>query len=139
MPELRGVDPSGSAIAIDYKPQQKTLLFVLSTKCPACGANWPKWDSLLSKVSGNQVRLVFANVSGVMTDPYLDRYKLRRGTVLSNVNPQSVLDYNFRTTPQTVLVGASGKVKRVWLGPLSDVNIEEVLREVGVSETGRSQ
>jgi hypothetical protein len=135
MPELRGVDPSGSAIVIDYKPQQKALLFVLSTKCPVCDANWPKWDTLLSNVNGSQVRLVFANVSGAMTDFYLDRYKLRRGAVLSKVDPQSILDYNFRTTPQTVLVGPLGRIEKVWSGLLSNRDLLEIQNQV--AENGR--
>lgn len=97
----------------------KLLIITFSPGCPACQANQDSWMRLVSTLKQKGVRVLW-----VSRDPIeITRgYCLKHGIPLSN----TLADPPYRTfaqlglarVPNTLLVGAEGRVEKVWAGRL---------------------
>src|SRR5487761_1942320 len=64
VPPLDGVALDGTPVNIPYAGDKRhTIIFVFSTSCLICAANWPNWKELAEHIDANRYRVVYANLS----------------------------------------------------------------------------
>jgi len=120
VPALSGKDPQGNPLVIGYGQDKKqTVLMVFSPECGVCEVNWPNWDRAIRTADANGDRVVGVNLAPALSQKYLDQHGLRDHSVIAEADASAVFGYNLRFTPQTIVVGADGKVQWVWTGVLN--------------------
>lgn len=105
------------------------LLFVLSTSCPHCLANLPKWADINRRVAPSGRYVVGLSVQGTgETTQYIQDNGVSFYTVTT---PDSAfLDrYRIPGVPATLLVSTGGIVQNVWVGELTDDQVAEVVNQ----------
>jgi len=125
--DLRGFDVQGKPVSITYQGDtRKVLLFVFSPTCSFCAENWPNWWRIFSELDRNTVLPAAVDVTATVTPEFINQHQMTGIPVLAQVDPRAVVEYHFHLTPQTILVGADGKVEKVWSGVLSAANMAEI-------------
>jgi hypothetical protein len=136
MPGLRGVDLEGKPVEVLYgKDSRKVLVLVFSPTCPFCDQNWPKWQQVISSLDLSAVRPVLVDVTSTTTAGFVSQHQLSSLPVILKADPRATLDYRFHLTPQTILVGPSGKVEKVWTGVLNDSSLADLKQHLADSKT----
>jgi peroxiredoxin len=136
MPDLRGFDPDGKPVEVEYgKDPRKVLVLVFSPTCPFCDQNWPKWEQVISSVDRSMVRPVGVDVTSTATAPFLSQHQLTGLPVFLKVEPKVTVNYHFQLTPQTILVDRAGKVEKVWTGVMTDSAVTDLKQRIGGSKT----
>ncbi len=136
MPDLRGFDPDGKPVEVDYgKDPRKVLVLVFSPMCPFCDQNWPKWEQVISSLDRSVVRPVGVDVTSTVTAPFLSQHQLTGLPVFLKVEPKVTVNYHFQLTPQTILVDRAGKVEKVWTGVMTDSAVTDLKQRTGGSKT----
>ncbi|HEY2363073.1 MAG TPA: redoxin domain-containing protein [Candidatus Angelobacter sp.] len=136
MPDLRGFDPDGKAVEVDYgKDPRKVLVLVFSPTCPFCDQNWPKWEQVISSADRSVVRPVGVDVTSTAKAPFLSQHQLTGLPVLERVDPRVMMNYHFQLTPQTILLDPAGKVEKVWTGVMTDSAVSDLKQRIGGSKT----
>jgi hypothetical protein len=131
MAELSGVDADGNFEFVGFGVQkQPTLILVFSPTCEVCRVNWPNWDAILHKASSG-ARVVAINLGGHLPNAYLTNHHLNAMDVIAQPFSEGVLEDHFRLTPQTIVVGANGRVKKAWLGALTPRDIRAIEELLG--------
>lgn len=124
LPPLVGYDSTGKKLTYSYGDDSRdTLLLLFSPGCHACDENWPNWTRLIHSLDRQSTRLVIANVaSGLpVTSEYVARHEIEGFPLLTQVSPESMQAYKMLYTPQTILIGHDGKVRKVQTGSLADM------------------
>lgn len=118
MPKLPG---------IDYGVAPRTLVLLLSTKCHYCQESLPFYKRVIEEQRRNAQNVslfaVFSNGEADVKE-YKDRNQLDLKSV-ANVNASSI---SISGTPTLILVDAEGKVSDLWVGKLSPLDEDEVMR-----------
>jgi peroxiredoxin len=132
VPELAGHDPDGKPLSIAYgADQRKVLIFVFSPTCGFCAENWPKWWRIFPALDRTAVRPVSVDVSSSVTRDFIAQHQMTDMPVVAQADPKALVRYQFRLTPQTILVDAGGRVEKVWSGVLDESNVAEIERMAG--------
>lgn len=127
--QLAGVGLDGRRLELPFgTQQQRTLLFVFSTRCAVCNLNWPQWQSIAHSLQREPLRLVFANIESPIDGGYAKLYGIDRDTVFAQLDPAYQAALNLRLTPLTILLAPCGEVVHVWPGPLSNDETNDLLR-----------
>jgi hypothetical protein len=127
MPPLEGLDSSGSRVAIGYKaPYTKTLLFIFSPACDFCSQNWPNWVAISRDIESRSVRVAYVNLMGRVPADYLRRWGVLSANLVEQVDPKSLVSYNLRYTPETILLDGSGRIVDVWEGVLDTNQVRRI-------------
>jgi peroxiredoxin len=115
MPPLRALDLEGRKVDISYQSDNRpTIIYVFSPMCKFCQNNAVSIASLAEQVSAT-FRIV--GVSLVKQDvERFARERSMRFPVLTDVDPKVKDAFHMTGTPQTYLVGADGRLKKVWKG-----------------------
>jgi hypothetical protein len=111
--------------------QRPTLLFVFSTECSICRANWPWSETVAKAIDKRRDRIVYANLSELLTPSYLAEHHLSEATVLARVDPSSVLSYGLGMTPLLLLIDQNARIPKVWIGRLKDSQVTEIRQARG--------
>ncbi len=123
------VTAAGESVRVSFdEGQQRTLLLVFSSTCPACESNMPIWNELLAGERPASVRVL-----GFQTD-------LAAGTTphdggppcpIYAVGPRARPPFNrLPYVPATVVVDHEGRVRSVWFGVLGADQQAELRREI---------
>ncbi len=122
VPPLVGYDLSGNKVTYSYgEDSRDTMLLVLSPGCHACDENWPKWNRMIKSLDGHSTRLVIANIASIpVTSEYISRHQIDGIPLVAEVSAESLQAYRLAYTPQTILIGHDGRVRKVHTGMLSD-------------------
>src|SRR4051794_8554037 len=132
MPDLKGFDPEGKPIGVEYgKDPRKVLVLVFSPTCPFCEQNWPKWEQVISSLDRSVVRPVGVDVTSTAKEPFLSQHQLTGLPVVEKVDPRVMLNYRFQLTPQTILLDPAGKVEKVWTGVMTDSAVSDLKQRTG--------
>lgn len=117
VPAITGYDVSGHRLKFPYgKDSRKTVVLVFSPRCNACITQWPIWHKIVASLDGKKFRVVAIDQASLTSTDYLDTYQLRDFNVIASPDAETILAYDLRATPQTILVGATGIVEAVWTG-----------------------
>jgi hypothetical protein len=105
---------TGKQITVDRG--QPRLIFYMSPHCGVCAKNMPEWSSIAHQIGPKNALFVLANPGEMPLMPaYLAKYDLGNFPTIS-ADPDVVGRYYLLQVPKTVLVGADGKVAKVWRG-----------------------
>lgn len=118
LPPIRGVDLTEHAVVVSYGngDRRNILLLVVSPQCRACEHNWKNWQRLLEHVDHSKCRTVVVDLSGTIDTSYVSVHGLDGASIIKAVDWQSLLAYNLRATPETIVIGRDGVVKRASTG-----------------------
>ena len=128
VPSFTALNSDGEEVEIAYSEMAaNTLLFVLAVDCGACQRNLDNWSNIASRLEKSPCRVL-----GVALDP-LD--KIKNYVIAHQLNypvfvPADtgfVRNYKPFVTPQTLLIGATGRVEKIWIGVLEAPQQEEIL------------
>lgn len=133
LPRLSGLSPEGTLLDLEVGGDGRgTLLFVFSSSCPLCEANWPFWERLGRNVPDRRYRLVYVNLTDSLRADYRARHYFRPSApIIGTLDPRHAVVYNLTISPLLLLVGDDGVVSHVWVGRSDEsdqADVERVLR-----------
>ena len=116
-----------SGLALDGRPQQVTLpesgsnllIITFSPGCPACQANQDGWKKLANTLELKGVRVLWVSRDPIeITRDYCSKHGIPLSDVLADPPYRTFAQLGLVPVPNTVLVGAEGRVEKVWAGRL---------------------
>jgi peroxiredoxin len=133
VPSLHGLDARGRALKVSFGDSQvSTLLLVFSPRCGWCDLNMPSWSALLEKARDRPLRTIAVATRQEGAAEYAERHQLTRASVMIEAEPKDVAAYKMVVTPQTILIGSTGRIERIWVGALLDDDLRDLERALGI-------
>jgi peroxiredoxin len=97
----------------------KLLIITFSPGCPACQANQDGWMRLASTLEQKGVRVLWVSRDPVeITRDYCVKHGIPLSATLADPPYRTFAQLGLARVPNTVLVGAEGRVEKVWAGRL---------------------
>jgi peroxiredoxin len=97
----------------------KLLIITFSPGCPACQANQDGWMKLASALEQKGVRVLWVSRDPIeITKDYCTKRGIPPSDVLADPPYRTFVQLGLARVPNTVLVGAAGRVEQVWAGRL---------------------
>jgi peroxiredoxin len=97
----------------------KLLIITFSPGCPACQANQDGWIRLASTLEQKGVRVLWVSRDPIeITRDYCVKHGIPLSDVLADPPYRTFAQLGLARVPNTLLVGANGKVEKVWAGRL---------------------
>ncbi len=132
-PQIFGLDDRGNKVLVDFgSGAKKTVLLIFSTTCGVCDQNWPTWQQMMRDADKNSVRFVSITLFPTIPQEYIDRHRLHDFPLITELDPQNIIDYHFELVPQTVIIGSTGTIAGVWTGLLKRERLSEVRRALSM-------
>ena len=129
-----------SGLALDGRPQQVTLpesgsnllIITFSPGCPACQANQDGWKKLANTLELKGVRVLWVSRDPIeITRDYCSKHGIPLSDVLADPPYRTFAQLGLVRVPNTVLVGAEGRVQKVWAGRLDHAGWNTMLAYFG--------
>jgi hypothetical protein len=121
LPAISGIRPTGEAVTVKFS--EGSLLLLFSAGCGICAENWPRWKELIGGVKpGTQI--VYGDVTNSVSENYLAKYAIPAELVLTKMSPETKWFYDLRATPQTIIFGPDGTIKKVWTGRMKSEDVK---------------
>jgi peroxiredoxin len=122
--------PEGQSVRVAFDgSEERTLLLVFSSTCPACERNMPVWNELLAGERSPGVRVL-----GIQTDlaagaaPHADGPRCP----IYSAGPRAAPPFDrLPYVPATVVLDRAGRVRSAWFGILDATQQAELRRELG--------
>lgn len=112
---------------VDFSKAPRTVLLVVRSSCVFCSQSMSFYKRLaeLRHKKGTDFRVV-----GLTTEPVEvgERYFSKNGVSLDTVASYEDVEFRVRATPTVILVDHDGRVIRSWVGLLSGIHEEEVVK-----------
>ena len=100
-------------------PGAKLLILTFSPGCPACQANQDGWMRLASAIEQKGVRVLWVSRDPLeITRDYCVKHGIRLSDTLAEPPYRTFAQLGLARVPNTLLVGAEGRVEKVWAGRL---------------------
>jgi peroxiredoxin len=117
---LAGLALDGRSQTVDLpSADSKLLIITFSPGCPACQANQQGWMKLASALEQRGVRVLWVSRDSLeITRDYCLKHGIRLSDTLADPPYRTYVQLGLSRVPNTVLVGANGKVEKVWAGRL---------------------
>jgi peroxiredoxin len=97
----------------------KLLIITFSPGCPACQANQEGWMRLASALEQRGVRVLWLSRDPIeITRDYCTKHGIRLSDTLADPPYRTFAQLGLARVPNTLLVGAEGRVEKVWAGRL---------------------
>jgi peroxiredoxin len=97
----------------------KLLIITFSPGCPACQANQDGWMRLASILEQRGVRVLWLSRDPIeITRDYCTKHGIRLSDTLADPPYRTFAQLGLARVPNTLLVGAEGRVEKVWAGRL---------------------
>lgn len=124
-------DLEGSPARVGYDdPGRDSLLLIFSPDCPACEENMARWKELERTNVPEERQLYYISTTGQeRTRRFVDEHGLDGPVFVAAAG--ALAGYKVAYIPTTILVGPGGVVKRVWVGVLSEEDLDELKRHAG--------
>jgi peroxiredoxin len=95
----------------------KLLIITFSPGCPACQANQDGWMRLASILEQRGVRVLWVSRDPIeITRDYCTKHGIRLSDTLADPPYRTFAQLGLARVPNTLLVGAEGRVEKVWAG-----------------------
>lgn len=116
-----------AGLSLDGRPEQVTLpetgsnllVITFSPGCPACQANQDGWMRLSSTLEQKRVRVLWISRDPIeITKDYCSKHGIPLSDVLADPPFRTFAQLGLARVPNTLLVGAGGRVEKVWAGRL---------------------
>ena len=99
--------------------ESKLLIITFSPGCPACQANQEEWMQLASALEQKRIRVLWVSRDPIeITRDYCVKHGIRLSDTLADPPYRTFAQLGLARVPNTVLVGAEGRVEKVWAGRL---------------------
>ena len=133
---LSGVALDGRLELMTLPPaDSKLLIITFSPGCPACQANQDGWMRLASKLEQKGVRVLWVSRDPVeITRDYCLKHGIRLSDTLADPPYRTFAQLGLARVPNTVLVGAEGRVEKVWAGRLDQAGWNTMFTYFGERE-----
>ncbi len=100
-------------------PGSKLLIITFSPGCPACQTNQEGWMRLTSTLEHKGVRVLWVSRDPIeITRDYCTKHGIRLSDTLADPPYRTFAQLGLARVPNTLLVGAEGRVEKVWAGRL---------------------
>jgi peroxiredoxin len=97
----------------------KLLIITFSPGCPACQANQDGWMRLTGVLKQKNVRVLWVSRDSIeVTRDYCAKHGIRPSETLADPPNRTFAQLGLARVPNTLLVGAKGRVEKVWAGRL---------------------
>jgi peroxiredoxin len=97
----------------------KLLIITFSPSCPACQANQDGWMRLASTLEQRGVRVLWVSRDPIeITRDYCLKHDIHLFDTLADPPYRTFAQLGLARVPNTLLVGAEGRVEKVWAGRL---------------------
>jgi len=97
----------------------KLIIITFSPGCPACQANQDGWMRLASAIEQKGVRVLWVSRDPLeITRDYCVKHGIRLSDTLAEPPYRTFAQLGLARVPNTLLVGAEGRVEKVWAGRL---------------------
>src|SRR6266849_6641096 len=97
----------------------KLLILTFSPGCPACQANQDGWMKMASALEQKGVRVLWISRDPIaITRDYCVKHGIRLSDTLADPPYRTFSQLGLARVPNTLLVGAEGRVEKVWAGRL---------------------
>jgi peroxiredoxin len=116
-----------AGLSLDGRLEQVTLpesgsnllVITFSPGCPACQANQDGWMRLVSALERKGVRVLWVSRDPIdITRDYCVKHGIPLSDVLADPPYRTFAQLGLARVPNTLLVGAGGRVEKVWAGRL---------------------
>lgn len=116
-----------SGVALDGRQESvtlpsadsKLLIITFSPSCPACQANQDGWMRLASTLEQRGVRVLWVSRDPIeITRDYCLKHDIHLFDTLADPPYRTFTQLGLARVPNTLLVGAEGRVEKVWAGRL---------------------
>ncbi len=120
-----------SGLALDGRLKQvalpaagsKLLIITFSPGCPACQTNQDGWMKLANALEQKGVRALWVSRDPIeITRDYCTKQGIRLSDTLADPPYRTYVQLGLARVPNTVLVGADGRVEKVWAGRLDQAS-----------------
>ncbi len=131
-PVLEVMTLDGQPRTIDFS-RQTTVLYYFSPECGWCEKNWLNVKALIAGTH-DSVRFI-----GLATTSDVEAYMAERRLgfeVYTGLDLETVRDYGFGGTPQTVVISREGIVEHVWAGAYGERVQREIEKTFGFALPG---
>jgi peroxiredoxin len=120
-------DINGNEKLILSNENQKTVIFLFSTRCSACTSNYPIWNKLYDTLSHAGINTFALSIDTVSESIVKS---IKTGYNIYSVSNKDDIRKNFKQliTPQTVMIDENNKVIGVWIGILNSYNIFSIIK-----------
>jgi peroxiredoxin len=117
---LSGVALDGRLTPVSLpSSDSKLLIITFSPGCPACLTNQDGWMRLANTVEHKGVRVLWVSRDPVeITRDYCAKNGIRLSDTLADPPYRTFAQLGLARVPNTLLVGAEGRVEKVWSGRL---------------------
>lgn len=113
----------------------KLLIITFSPGCPACQANQDGWMKLASALDQKGVRVLWVSRDPIeITRDYCTKHGIRLSDTLADPPYRTYTQLGLARVPNTVLVGAEGRVEKVWAGRLDQASWNTMLIYFGARQ-----
>jgi peroxiredoxin len=110
----------------------KLLIVTFSPGCPACQANQDGWMRLASDLQQKGVRVLWVSRDPIeITRDYCVKHGIPLSDTLADPPYRTFAELGLARVPNTVLVGAGGRVEKVWAGRLDQAGWNTVFAYFG--------
>ncbi len=121
----------------------RLLIITFSPGCPACQANQDGWMRLASTLEQRGVRVLWVSRDPIeITRDYCMKHSIPLSDTLAEPPYRTYTQLGLARVPNTLLVGASGTVEKVWPGLLDQTGWNTMFAYFGerqeISSPGRS-
>ena len=115
---LSGVALDGRLEPVTLPPaDSKLLIITFSPGCPACQANQDGWMRLASTLEQKGVRVLWVSRDPIeITRDYCVKHGIPLSDTLADPPYRTFAQLGLARVPNTLLVGAEGRVEKVWAG-----------------------
>ena len=98
----------------------KLIIITFSPGCPACQANQDGWTKLAGALEQKGLRVLWVSRDPIeITRDYCVKHGIRLSDTLADPPYRTYAQLGLARVPTTVLVGAEGRVEKVWAGRLN--------------------
>jgi peroxiredoxin len=113
----------------------KLLIITFSPACPACQANQDGWTRLASTLEQKGVRVLWVSRDPIeITRDYCAKHGIRLFDTLADPPNRTFAQLGLARVPNTLLVGAEGRVEKVWAGRLDQAGWNTMFTYFGERE-----
>jgi peroxiredoxin len=110
----------------------KLLIITFSPGCPACQANQDGWMKLASTLEQRGVRVLWVSRDPIeITRDYCLKQGIRLSDTLADPPYRTFAQLGLARVPNTLLVGAEGRVEKVWAGRLDQAGWDTMFAYFG--------
>jgi peroxiredoxin len=110
----------------------KLLIITFSSGCPACQANQDGWTRLASILEQRGVRVLWVSRDPIeITRDYCLKHGIPLSATLADPPYRTFAQLGLARVPNTLLVGAEGRVEKVWAGRLDQTGWDTMFAYFG--------